>query len=86
MSGSSRRAAGSSVSKGHRLNADFLHAIGASVACARILGLDAERHCHAMALSICQANGLCALFHERRHISKAYTATADTPPPASQPP
>jgi 2-methylcitrate dehydratase PrpD len=60
------------VKEGHHLNADFLHAVGASVACARILGLDAERHCHAMALSTFQANGLCALFHERRHISKAY--------------
>ena len=37
-------------------------------------GLDPARHCHAMALVTFQANGLCALFQERRHISKSFSA------------
>jgi 2-methylcitrate dehydratase PrpD len=55
----------------YRLHADFLYAVGAAVAASRILGLDPVRHCHAMALVTFQANGLCALFQERRHISKS---------------
>ena len=54
------------------LHADFLHAIGAAVAASRLLGLAPESHCHAMALATFQANGLCALFQERRHISKSF--------------
>lgn len=54
------------------LHADFLHAIGAAVAASRLLGLAPEAHCHAMALATFQANGLCALFQERRHISKSF--------------
>jgi len=54
-----------------RLHADFLHAIGAAVAASRLLGLDAERHCHAMALATFQSNGLEALYQEKRHISKS---------------
>jgi 2-methylcitrate dehydratase PrpD len=55
----------------YHLHADFLYAVGAAVAASRILGLDPVRHCHAMALVTFQANGLCALFQERRHISKS---------------
>ncbi|MER5913946.1 MmgE/PrpD family protein [Streptomyces sp. NPDC001982] len=60
------------VKERHHLNSDFLHAIGASVACSRLLGFAPGRYCHAMALATFQANGLCALFQERRHISKAF--------------
>ncbi|MGW1027857.1 MmgE/PrpD family protein [Streptomyces sp. NPDC002577] len=60
------------VKERHHLNSDFLHAIAASVACSRLIGLAPERYCHAMALATFQANGLCALFQERRHISKAF--------------
>lgn len=56
----------------HGMHSDFLFAVGAAVACGRILGLDADRLRHAMALVTFQANGLCALFQERRHISKAF--------------
>ena len=56
----------------YHLHSDFLHAVGASVACGRLLGLDPVRQCHAMALVTFQANGLCSLFTERRHISKAF--------------
>jgi 2-methylcitrate dehydratase PrpD len=54
------------------LKSDFLYAIGAAVAAGRLLGLAAERHCHAMALSTFQTNALCALFAEERHISKSF--------------
>lgn len=54
------------------LHADFLHAIGAAVAASRLLGLAPERYCDAMALATFQANGLCALFTEQRHISKSF--------------
>jgi len=53
-------------------HADFLHAIGAAVAASRLLGLSPGKHCDAMALATFQANGLCALFEERRHISKSF--------------
>jgi 2-methylcitrate dehydratase PrpD len=54
------------------LHADFLHAIGAAVASCRLLGFAPELYCHAMALATFQANGLCALFTEDRHISKSF--------------
>jgi 2-methylcitrate dehydratase PrpD len=53
------------------LHADFLHAVGAAAASCRLLGLALEHYVHAMALATFQANGLCALFGERRHISKS---------------
>ncbi len=53
-------------------HADFLHAVGAAAAASRLLGLSPEKHCDAMALATFQANGLCALFEERRHISKSF--------------
>jgi 2-methylcitrate dehydratase PrpD len=56
------------------LHSDFLYSLGAAVAAGRLLGLDPTRHCHAMALVTFQANGLCALFQERRHISKSFSA------------
>ena len=58
----------------HHLHSDFLYAVGAAVAAGRLMGLDAAQHCHAMALVTFQANGLCALFQERRHISKSFSA------------
>jgi 2-methylcitrate dehydratase PrpD len=58
----------------HHLHSDFLYALGAAAAVARLIRLDPERHCHAMALVTFQANGLGALFHERRHISKSFSA------------
>lgn len=53
------------------LNSDFLYAIGCSVAASRLLGLDAVRHCHAMALSSFSTNALAAFYSEKRHISKS---------------
>ena len=55
------------------LHADFLYSVGAAVAASRLLGLAAEPHCDAMALVTFQANGLIALFQERRHISKSFS-------------
>ncbi|MEU7305765.1 MmgE/PrpD family protein [Streptomyces sp. NPDC007206] len=60
------------VKERHHLNADFLHAVGAAVASSRLMGLAPERYCHAMALATFQANGLVALFQEKRHLSKAF--------------
>jgi 2-methylcitrate dehydratase PrpD len=59
------------VKTAYHLHPDFLHAAGAAVACSRLLGLDPSRYHHALALVTFQANGLCSLFRERRHISKA---------------
>jgi 2-methylcitrate dehydratase PrpD len=56
----------------NRLYSDFLYAIGATVAASRLLGLDAIRHCHAMALVTFQTNALASLYQEKRHISKSY--------------
>ena len=55
------------------MHADFLYSVGAAVAASRLLGLAAEPHCDAMALVTFQANGLIALFQERRHISKSFS-------------
>ena len=54
------------------LNSDFLYTIGGTVAAGRLLGLDADRLCHAMALCTFQANALCAFYAEDRHISKSF--------------
>ena len=54
------------------LHADFLHAVGAAVACGRLLELDTRGMANAMALATFRANGLCALFREDDHISKAF--------------
>ena len=56
----------------HHLHADFLHAIGAAVANARLLDLDPSAYRHSAALATFQANGLCVLFQERSHLSKAF--------------
>lgn len=56
----------------HRLNSDLFYALGASVAAGSLLGLNAERHVHALALSTFQTNGLYALYSEKRHISKSF--------------
>jgi 2-methylcitrate dehydratase PrpD len=60
-----------SVKNRFGLNSDFLYGMGAAVAACRLLGLDPVRHCHAMALSTFQINALCALYAEKRHISKS---------------
>ncbi|MBB3221609.1 MmgE/PrpD family protein [Pseudoduganella umbonata] len=60
-----------SVKNRFSLNSDFLFAIGCAVAGGRLLGLDPERQCHAMALSSFSSNALCALYAEKRHISKS---------------
>ncbi|MEU9779825.1 MmgE/PrpD family protein [Streptomyces phaeochromogenes] len=54
------------------LHSDFLYAVGAAVACGRLLGLDPRQTANAMALATFRANGLCALFREDNHISKAF--------------
>jgi 2-methylcitrate dehydratase PrpD len=59
--------------KRFHLHADFFYAVGAAVAAGRLLGLDPVRLCHAMAMVTFQANGLIALFQERRHISKSFS-------------
>jgi 2-methylcitrate dehydratase PrpD len=62
------------VAKGrHHMHVDFLYSVGAAAAASRLLGLDAVRHCHSQALVTFQANGLCALFQEKRHISKSFS-------------
>ena len=53
------------------LNSDFLYALGCTAAASRILGLDALRHCHAMALTSFSTNALSAFYAEKRHISKS---------------
>lgn len=60
------------VKNTHHLHADFLHAIGAAAAGSRLLGLSASTYPHAMALATFQSNGLCVLFQEREHVSKAF--------------
>jgi len=53
------------------LNSDFLYALGCAAAASRLLGLDALRHCHAMALTSFSTNALGAFYAEKRHISKS---------------
>ncbi|HUD94175.1 MmgE/PrpD family protein [Sphingobium sp.] len=54
------------------LTSDFFYSLGTTAAAARILKLDPARHCHALALVTFQANGLYALYSEKRHISKSF--------------
>lgn len=54
------------------LTSDFFYSLGTTAAAARILKLDADRHRHALALVTFQANGLYALYSEKRHISKSF--------------
>jgi len=61
-----------SVKNRFGLNSDFLYTLGAAAAASRLLGLDALRHCHAMALSTFQTNALSAFYAEKRHISKSF--------------
>jgi len=53
------------------LNSDFLYALGCTAAASRILGLDALKYCHAMALTSFGSNALVAFYAEKRHISKS---------------
>ncbi|MDO6414056.1 MmgE/PrpD family protein [Sphingomonas sp. BIUV-7] len=55
-----------------QVHSDFLYALGCSASACRLLRLSADNHRHAMALATFQANGLVALFAERRHISKSF--------------
>lgn len=54
------------------LHADFLYALGSAVAASRLLGQDATRMAHALALTTLQANGLYATYSEERHVSKSF--------------
>jgi len=56
----------------HHLTSDFFYSFGATAAASRLLGLNAERHAHAFAMASFQANGLYALYSEKRHISKSF--------------
>lgn len=60
-----------SVKNRFGLNSDFLYAFGCTAAASRLLGLDAQRHCHAMALTSFGTNALSAFYAEKRHISKS---------------
>lgn len=55
------------------LHSDFLHAFGAALGGARLVGLEPSRFCHAAALTACQAVSVGAFFAERRHLSKSFT-------------
>ena len=60
------------VKQKYHLHADFVYAFGATAAATRLMGLDATRHCHALALASFQTNGLIAMYAEQRHISKSF--------------
>jgi len=53
------------------LNSDFLYAFGCASAASRLLGLDAPRHAHALALTSFSTNAPASFYAERRHISKS---------------
>ncbi len=53
------------------LNSDFLYGLGCAVASGRLLGLDALKLCHAMALTTFGTNALANFYAEKRHISKS---------------
>ncbi|TWH10290.1 Uncharacterized protein involved in propionate catabolism [Rhodococcus rhodochrous J45] len=57
----------------HGLYGGCLHSIGAAVASAKLLGLDADTTMHAAALALGQAISPVAFFGERRHLSKSIT-------------
>lgn len=57
----------------HGLYGGCLHSIGASIASAKLLGLDTDTTLHAAALTVAQAVSPVAFFGERRHISKSIT-------------
>jgi 2-methylcitrate dehydratase PrpD len=61
-----------SVRDTRHLTSDFFYAFGCATAASRVLGLDATRHAHALALVSFQTNGLYALYSEQRHISKSF--------------
>ena len=56
----------------HHLYADFMFSIGAAVGCCRLMRLDPQSYCHAMALATFQCNALGGLYAERRHIAKSF--------------
>ena len=60
------------VRDSRHLTSDLFYALGCTAAASRLLGLDAARHAHALALGSFQTNGLYALYSERRHISKSF--------------
>ncbi|MFD4351254.1 MmgE/PrpD family protein [Nocardia sp. NPDC058518] len=56
----------------HGIDPGSLHSLGAAFGCARLLGLDANRHLFAAALALQQSVALNAPYGERRHMSKAF--------------
>ncbi|MFD9663286.1 MmgE/PrpD family protein [Rhodococcus sp. NPDC059968] len=56
----------------HGIDPGSLHSLGAAFACARLLGLDENRHLFAAALAVQQSVALNAPYGERRHMSKAF--------------
>lgn len=54
------------------LYSDFMFSLGAAVACCRLMRLDPQRYCHAMALATFQCNALGGVYAEKRHIAKSY--------------
>ncbi|WP_417722675.1 MmgE/PrpD family protein [Salipiger sp.] len=56
----------------HHITSDSFYTFGATAAASRLLGLDAPRTAHALALASFQTNGLYALYSEKRHISKSF--------------
>jgi len=60
------------VKANHHLYADFMFSIGAAVAGCRLMRLDPERYCHAIALATFQCNALGGLYAEKRHIAKSF--------------
>lgn len=53
------------------LNSDFLYGLGCTTAASRLMGLDALKICHAMALVSFNTNALANFYAEKRHISKS---------------
>lgn len=60
-----------SVKNRFGLHSDFLYGFGCAAAAGRILGLDAGRIAHALALTSFGSVAHCTLFAEKRHISKS---------------
>jgi 2-methylcitrate dehydratase PrpD len=56
----------------YQIHSDLLYGLGCAAASCRLLGLDADRHRHALALTTFQVNTLVAIFAERTHISKSF--------------
>lgn len=66
-----RAAGGQRSLMGRAVHPDFLHSLGAALACCRLMRLDEDQYPHAAALAAARASGLAAFFEERQHMSKA---------------